>query len=179
MFIGRTDVEAETLLLWPLDVKSWLIGKDPGARKNWRQEKKEAAEDEMVGWHHQLNGHGFGWTPGVGGGQGGLVCCSSWGRKESDTSEQLNWTNTLLITRDGGDGLVIKSCLTVVTPWNVPSQAPLLIGFPRQEYWSELPFSSPGDRHKQNTATMEELKIWWGKQTSKQMIILLINLFLQ
>ena len=92
VFIGRTDVEAETLLLWPLDVKSWLIGKDPDAGKDWRQEEKGTTEDEMVGWHHQLNGHGFGWTPGVGDGQGGLVCCSSWGRKELDMPERLNWT---------------------------------------------------------------------------------------
>ena len=92
VFIGRTDVEAETLLLWPLDVKSWLIGKDPDAGKDWRQEEKGTTEDEMVGWHHQLNGHGFGWTPGVGDGQGGLVCCSSWGRKELDTTKRLNWT---------------------------------------------------------------------------------------
>ena len=121
VFIERSDVEAETPILWPPDAKSWLIGKDPDCGKDWGQEEKGTTEDEMVGWHHRLNGHGFGWTPGVGDGQGGLVCCSSWGCKESDTTEQLNWTDTLLITRDGGDGLVIKSCLTVVTPWNVPS----------------------------------------------------------
>ena len=92
IFIGRTDVEAETPILWSPDAKSWLIGKDPNAGKNWGQEEKAMTEDEMVGWHHWLNGHGFGWTPWVGDGQGGLVCCSSWGRKESDTTEQLNWT---------------------------------------------------------------------------------------
>ena len=69
----------------------WLIWKDPDVGKDWRQEEKGTTEDEMVGWHHLLNGHGFGWTPGVGDGQGGLACCSSWGRKESDTTEQLNW----------------------------------------------------------------------------------------
>ena len=73
VFIGRTDVEAETPILWPPDAKSWLIWKDPDAGKDWRQEEKGTTEDEMVGWHHRLNGHGFGWTPGVGHGQGGLA----------------------------------------------------------------------------------------------------------
>ena len=90
--IGRTDVEAETPILWPPDAKSWLIGKDPDAGKDWGQEKKGTTEEEMVGWHHQLSGHAFGWTPGVGDGQGGLACRSSWGHKESDTTERLNWT---------------------------------------------------------------------------------------
>ena len=91
IFIGRTDVEAETPILGPPDAKSWPIWKDPDAGKDWGQEEKEMTEDEMVGWHHWLNGHGFGWTPGVGDGQGGLVCCGSWGCKESDMTEQLNW----------------------------------------------------------------------------------------
>ena len=94
VFIGRTDAEAETPILWPPDVKSWLIGKDPDARKNWRQDKKGMTEDEMAGWHHQLNGHEFGYTLGVGDGQGGLVCCGSWGQRESDMTEWLNWTDT-------------------------------------------------------------------------------------
>ena len=85
-------VEAETPILWPPDAKSWLIGKDPDAGKNWGQEEKGMTEDEMVGWHHRIDGHGFGWTPGVGDGQGGLACCDSWGRKELDTTEWLNWT---------------------------------------------------------------------------------------
>ena len=76
VFIGRTDVEAETPILWPPDVKSWLIGKDPDPGKDWGQEKG-TMEDEVVGWHHQLNGHEFEWTPGVGDGQGGLACCTS------------------------------------------------------------------------------------------------------
>ena len=92
VFIGRTDVEAETPVLWPPDAKSWLIWKDPDAGKDWRQEEKGTTEDEMVGWHHRLNGHGFGWTPGVGDGQRGLACCSSWGRKKSDMTERLNWS---------------------------------------------------------------------------------------
>ena len=92
VFIGRTDVEAETPILWPPDAKSWLIGKDSDAGKDWRQEEKGTTEDEMVGWHHRLNRHGFGWTPRVGDGQGGVACCGSWDRKESDMTEQLNWT---------------------------------------------------------------------------------------
>ena len=83
-----------TSILWPPDVKKWLIGKDPDAGKDWRQEK-ETTEDEMVGWHRQLNGHEFEQALGVGDGQGSLACCSPWGRKESDTTERLNWTETM------------------------------------------------------------------------------------
>ena len=92
VFIGRTDIEAETPILWPPDAKSWPIGKDPDAGKDQRQEEKGRIEDEMVGWHHWLDGHGFGWTPGVSDGQGGLACCSSRGCKELDVTEQRNWT---------------------------------------------------------------------------------------
>ena len=90
VFTERTDIE--TPVLWPPDVKSWLIWKDPDAGKDWGQEEKGTTEEEMVGWHHWLNGHGFGWTLGVGDGQRGLVCCGSWGHKESDMIERLNWT---------------------------------------------------------------------------------------
>ena len=89
MFIGRS--EAETALLWPLDVKNWLIEKDPDAGEDWRWEKKGTTEDEMVGWHHWLDGHEFEQALGVGDGQGSLVCRSTWGHKESDTTERLNW----------------------------------------------------------------------------------------
>ena len=88
-------------ILWPPDAKSWLTGKDPDAGKDWRREEKGMTEDEMLGWHHWLSGHGFGWTSGAGDGQGGLVCCSSWGRKESDTTERLNWME--LTRRRGGE----------------------------------------------------------------------------
>ena len=88
--IGRTDAEAETLILQPPHAKSWLSGKDAG--RGWGQEEKGMTEDEMTGWHHGLNGRESEWTPGVGDGQGGLACCSSLGRKESDTTERLNWT---------------------------------------------------------------------------------------
>ena len=91
VFIGRTDAKAETPVLWPPHAKSWLIGKDPDAGKDWRQEKGRT-EDEMVKWHHQLNGHEFEQASAVGDGQGGLACCGSWGRKESNTTERLNWT---------------------------------------------------------------------------------------
>ena len=87
IFIGKTDVEAETPILWPPDAKSWLIWEDPDAGKDWRQEEKRMTEDEMVGWHHRLNRHEFEYTPGVGDGQGGLVCCGPWGRRESDVTE--------------------------------------------------------------------------------------------
>jgi len=92
VFIGRTDVEAETPVLWPPEAKSWLIWKVPDAGKDWGQEEKGTTEDEMIGWHHWHNGHEFGWTVGVGDGQGGLACCSSWGCKELDMTEQLNWS---------------------------------------------------------------------------------------
>jgi len=91
VFIGRTDAEAETPILWPPDVKNWLTGKDPDAGKDWRQEEKGTTEDEMVGWHHWLDGYEFEWTPGVGFGQGGLACCSPGGLKESGMTERRNW----------------------------------------------------------------------------------------
>ena len=90
-YFGRNDAETETPVLWPPHAKSWLIGKDPDAGEDWRQEEKGMTEDEMVGWHHWLDGHESEWTPGVGDGQGGLACCDSWGHKESDTTEWLNW----------------------------------------------------------------------------------------
>ena len=86
IFIGRTDAEAEALILWPPDEKSWLTGKDPDAGKDWGQEETGATEDKMVGWHYWLNGHKFEQAPVDSEGQGSLECCSPWGRKESDTT---------------------------------------------------------------------------------------------
>ena len=96
-FFGRNDIKAETLVLWPPHVKSWLTGKDPDAGRDWRQEAKGMTEDEMAGWYHRLDGCEFEWTPGGGDGQGGLVCYDSWGRKESDMTERLNWTELMPI----------------------------------------------------------------------------------
>ena len=90
IFIGRTD--AETPIVWPPEAKNWLIWNDADAGKDWRQEEKGMTEDEMVGWHHWLKGHEFEQAPGVGDGQGNLVCCSPWGHKELDTTERLKWT---------------------------------------------------------------------------------------
>ena len=93
VFIGRSDAEAETPILWPPDAKSWLIGKDPDAGKDWRQEEKGMREDEMVGWHHWLNGHELGWTLGDGDGRGGLACCSPGG------TESRTWVTEQLLLR--------------------------------------------------------------------------------
>ena len=90
--IGKTDAEAEAPILWPPEAKNWLIGKDPDAGKNWRQEVKGMAEDEMVGWHHWLDGQEFEQAPGNGDGQGSLECCRPWGHKKLDMTECLNWT---------------------------------------------------------------------------------------
>ena len=90
IFIGMTDAETETPILWPPDKKNWLTGKDSDAGKDWSWEQKGMTENEMVGWHHQRDVHKFEQAPGVGDGQGSLACCSPRGHKESDTTERLN-----------------------------------------------------------------------------------------
>ena len=107
IFIGRTDTEVEASILWAPDAKNWLIGKDPDAGKDWRQEEKGMTEDEMVGWHHWLDGHKQ--APGVGDGQGSLVCCSPWSHKELDTTEWLNWTELKLLTLSPPESELLKA----------------------------------------------------------------------
>ena len=91
VFFGRTDAKAEAPVLWPPHAKSWIIGKDSDTGRDWGQEEKGMTEDEMAGWYHGLDGRESEWTLGDGDGQGDLVCCNSWGCKESDTIERLNW----------------------------------------------------------------------------------------
>ena len=92
IFIRISDAEAEAVILWPPDVTSWFIGKDPDAEKDWGPDEKGMTEDDTVGWHHQLDGHEFEEAPSLGYQQGSLVCYSPWGLKESDMTEWLNWT---------------------------------------------------------------------------------------
>ena len=94
-FFGRNDAKGEIPVLWPPHAKNWLIGKDSDAGRDWGQEEKEMTEDEMAGWHHWLDGRESGWTLGVGDGQGGRACHDSWGRKESDTTERLIWSDLI------------------------------------------------------------------------------------
>ena len=139
VFTGRTDVEAETPILWLLDAKSTLTGKDPDTGKEWGWEENGTTEDEMVGWHHWLNGHGFGWIPGGGDGQGGLMCCGSWGHKQLDITEQLNWTDagkglpTLLIPQILGfySNILLREASPPTLP---PYQRPLLCSSPQYIY---------------------------------------------
>ena len=141
VFIGRTDAKAETPIVWPPHVKSWLIGKDPDAGKGWGQEEKGMTEDEMAGWHHRLDGHEFEWTPGVGDGQGGLACYDSWGRRESDTTERLNWTDR----QTGGFRrkiiLKVQDMFTIIDTWEKTligtweSKKPKVISAPSKVPW--------------------------------------------
>ena len=120
VFTGRTD-EAESPILWPPDVKNWLIGKDPGAGKDWRREEKGTTEDEMAGWHHQLNGHVFEQALGVGEGQGSLACCSSWGSQRV----RRDWVTEQNRTGESESGSVVSYSL-----WSLSME------FFRPEHWS-------------------------------------------
>ena len=143
IFTGRTDAEAQIPILWPPDAKSLLFGKDPDAGKEWG--KKGATEDEMVGWHHQLNRHEFEQTPGNSEGQGSLACCSPWdlrvGQDLVTEQQQHGWIHAaspLLLL------LIHFSCVRLcVTPYMAAHQAPPSLGFSKQEYRSGLPFPSP------------------------------------
>ena len=129
--IRRTDAEGEAPIFWPPDVKNWLIGKDPDAGKDWRQEEKGTIKDDMVEWHHLFDGHEFEQAPGVGDRQASLACCSPRGHKELEMTEWLNWLIYIFqnplqldwvhVTNGGGGGLGTKSCLTLSTPWTVCS----------------------------------------------------------
>ena len=149
IFIGSTDAEGEAPILWLPDAKTWLIGKDLDAGKDWREEEKVMTQVEMAGWYHRLDAHEFGWILGIGDGQGGLACCDSWRCKKLDTTERLNWTELkfleLLKDFSGNCCLVGKSCSTLLPiPWTVVCQVPFSMGFPRPpEYWSGLPCISP------------------------------------
>ena len=114
IFIGRTDAEADTLILWPPDGKNWLIGKDPDTGKGLRPEEKWMTEDEMVGWHPWLNGHELEQALGVGDGQGYLVCYSPWGCKELDTTEQMNRIGLGSLPFPGEGGLL--TVVSVMSP---------------------------------------------------------------
>ena len=111
VFIGRTDAKVETPILWPPHVNSWFIGKDSDVGRDWGQEEKGTTDDETAGWHHRLDGHEYEWTLGVGDGQGGLACCNSWGHKESDKTERLNWTERHL-------GSFLKNAIVRPSPRN-------------------------------------------------------------
>ena len=126
MFIGRTDVAAETPVLWPPDAKNWLIWKYPDAGNDWRWESKGMTKDEMAGWHHQLNGHGFEQAPGFGDGQGSVACYSSWGCKESDTTERLNWTElSSLVVFHTFFNLSLNFAIS--SSWSEPQSVPSLV----------------------------------------------------
>ena len=150
IFIGRTDAEAETPILWPPEVKNWLIRKDPDAGKNWRQENGVMTEDKMVGWHHWLNGHEFEQAPRDGEWQGGLVCCSPWGCKESDTTERLNSNSPLwpLNIWPFPGGSVVKEyacqCRSLgFDPW--------VRKIPWRRKWQPTPVFLPGKSHGQRS----------------------------
>ena len=138
------DAKAETPVLWPPHAKSWLIGTDSDAGRDWGQEEKGTTEDEMAGWYHWLDGHESEWTPGAGDGQGGLACCDSWGHKESDTTEQLNWMKIYNIWYDWCAWLL--SCIRFFCDsMDRGSPGSSVHRFSRQEYWSRLLFPPLGD----------------------------------
>ena len=156
MFIGRTYAKAETPILWRPHVKSWLIGKDSDAGRNWGQEEKGTTEDEMAGLHHRLDGHESEWTPGVGDGQGCLECCNSWLRKESDMTEWLNWTDSFILILGLHRLLVVK---------NLPFSAgdlsrrfhPFVWKISWRRAWLPTPAFLSGEFHGQRSLTVYSL----------------------
>ena len=139
-FFGRNDAKAETPVLWPPHGKSWLIGKYSDAGRDWGLEEQGTTEDEMAGWHHWLDGREPGWTPGVGDGQGGLACCDSWGHKESDTTEQLNWTE-LKWRQTSPVCVSIQSYPNLCDCMSLPGSSVYGIPQGRILEWEAIPFS--------------------------------------
>ena len=126
----RLHPSIATPVVWPPHGKSWLIGKDSDAGRDWGQDEKGMTEDEMAGWHHWLDGHESEWAPGVGDGQGGLVCCDSWGRKESDTTEWLIWSDLIIIAN-----VYFASCNTSFITLLLSLRSMLLVSSNRWENW--------------------------------------------
>ena len=156
VFIGRNDAEAETPLLWPPHAKSWLIGKDPDAGRDGGQEEKGTTKDEMAGWHHQLNGYEFEWTPGVGNGQGVLACCDSWGCKESDTTEWVNWNECLLKAGEEGDNRGWDGWMASPTWWT------WLWASSDSWWWTGMPgvLQSMGSQNQMQMSNWTELNVF-------------------
>ena len=128
-FFGRNHAIAKTPVLWPPHAKSWLIGKDFDAGRDWGQEEKGMTEEEMTGWHHWLDGHESEWTLGDGGGQGGLVCCDWWGHKQSDMTEQLNWTDGQEYLRRNEVAIVVKRVSNAVLGCNPQNHRMISVHF--------------------------------------------------
>ena len=136
-FFGRNDAKVETPVLWPPHAKSWLIGKDSDAGREWEQEEKGTTEDEMAGWHHWLDGRESGWTRGVGDGQGGLAGCDSRGRKELDTTERLNWTKPFIcLWEEPTISLVYFSNFSML--WSIRSHYHIWFFIRLESIWSYL-----------------------------------------
>ena len=155
MFFGRNDAKAETPVLWPPHVKSWLIGKDSDAGRDWGQEEKGTTEDKMAGWHHRLDGREFEWTLGVGDGQGGLACCNSWGCKELNTTERLNWTE-------------LRASLVAQMVKCLPAMQETMVRFlvrkiPWRRKWQPTPIFLPGESQGQRSLVGYSP---WGRKES-------------
>ena len=150
IFIGRTDAEAEAPILWPPDLKSWLIGEDSNTGKDWRREEQRTTEDEMVGWHHRLDGHVFEQAPGVDDGQGSWLCCSPWGREKLDMTEHLNWLSHF------PKKISLTSGFTVITESHSNMMNPVSPFCPPLSFSSAL---SPGLRRNSKTLRMRLLDV--------------------
>jgi len=165
-FFGRNDAKAETPVLWPPHVKSWLIGKDSDAGRDWGQEEKGTTEDEMAGWHHWLDWHESEWTLGVGDGQGGLTCCNSCGRKESDTTERPIWSDLMfschlfLISSASVRSIQFLCFIVPIFAWNVPLVS--LIFLKRSLVFPILLFYSISLHLSLKTAFLSLLAILWN-----------------